>query len=262
MKYFRIGTLNCQNNSNNRNNKKNGVNDNAYFLATHIIDKQYDILGTQELTRPFMKQVDDYLNEYNFYGGYQYGRGVLGTKIPFIRDYNQSNQIVTARKVVSAKTRALPWLPHDLDDLIKGLKKPSISRRIVTVIELEDTYERIYVINTHLDYYLPKVQQRQLNYLLQKVKKYSKYGKVVLMGDFNLQINNPMFRKFEMDLNALGIRRVPVNEKTNSSRFRSKSAIDHIFIPRQWKIASCGTFDTLELEQITDHKAVYVDVII
>ena len=113
MKYFRIGTLNCQNNSNNRNNKKNGTSDTAYLLAQHIIDKKYDILGTQELTRRFMTQVDDYLEEYNFYGGYQYGRGVLGTKIPFLRDYNQSNQIVTARKVVSAKTRALPWIPYN-----------------------------------------------------------------------------------------------------------------------------------------------------
>ena len=261
MKYFRIGTLNCQNNSRNRNNKKNGTSDNAYLLAQHIIDKQYDILGTQELTRPFMKQVDDYLDEYNFYGGYQYGRGVLGTKIPFFKDYNQSNQIVTARKVVSAKTKALPWIPYSLEDLIKGLKKPSISRRIATIIELEDSYNRIYVINTHLDYYLPKVQQRQLNYLIKKVKKYSKYGLVVLMGDFNLQINNPMFRSFEMELNKLGVRRVPVNEKTNSNKFKSKSAIDHIFIPKQWKIVSCGTFDTERLALITDHKAVYVDVI-
>ena len=262
MKYFRIGTLNCQNNSNNRNNKKNGTSDNAYLLAQHIVDKQYDVLGTQELTRPFMRQVDDYLEEYNFYGGYQYGRGVLGTKIPFLKDYNQSNQIVTARKVVSAKTRALPWLPFHLSDLIKGLKKPSISRRIVTMIELEDSYNRLYIINTHLDYYLPRIQQRQLNYLLKKVKKYRKYGLVVLMGDFNLQINNPRFRKFEMDLNALGIRRVPVNEKTNSSKFKSKTAIDHIFIPKEWKIAACGTFDTENLSLITDHKAVYVDVII
>ena len=43
MKYFRIGTLNCQNNSNNRNNKKNGTNDNAYLLAQHIIEHKYDI---------------------------------------------------------------------------------------------------------------------------------------------------------------------------------------------------------------------------
>lgn len=261
MKYFRIGTLNCQNNSNNRNNKKNGTSDTAYLLAQHIIDKKYDILGTQELTRRFMTQVDDYLEEYNFYGGYQYGRGVLGTKIPFLRDYNQSNQIVTARKVVSAKTRALPWIPYNFEDLVKGLKKPSISRRIVTTIELEDNYNRIYIINTHLDYYLPRVQQRQLNYLLKKVKKYTKYGLVVLMGDFNLQITNPMFKDFENKLNDLGIRRVPVTEKTNSGKFKSKTAIDHIFIPKSWKIVSCGTFETKELEQVTDHKAVYVDVI-
>ena len=261
MKYFRIGTLNCQNNSQNRNNKKNSTSDNAYFLANHIIDKRYDILGTQELTRPFMKQVDEYLGEYNFYGGYQYGRGLLGTKIPFFKDYNQSNQIVTTKKVVSSKTKGLPWIPSNFRDLIKGLSKPSISRRIVTIIELEDNYQRLYVLNTHLDYHLQRVQQKQLNFLIKKVKKYSKYGAVIIMGDFNLQINNPIFKKFEMELNALGIRRVPVNEKTNSNKFKSKTAIDHIFIPKAWKIVSCGTFETENLLQVTDHKAVYVDVI-
>ena len=261
MKYFRIGTLNCQNNSENRNNKKNGKDDNAYLLAQHILDKKYDILGTQELTRPFMRQVDDYLEEHDFYGGYQYGMGILG-RIPILRNFNQSNQIVTTKKVLSSKTKGLPWFPKNYEDLIKGLRKKSISRRIATIIELEDDYKRIYVVNTHLDYYLPRVQQRQLNYLLKKVKKYSKAGLVVLMGDFNLQITNPMFKQFEMDLNALGMRRVPVNEKTNASKYKSKMAIDHIFIPKSWQIVSCGIFNTNRLELITDHKAVYVDVII
>jgi Metal-dependent hydrolase len=258
MKYFRIGTLNCQNNSDNRSN----TNNNASILAGHIIEKEYDILGTQELTNGFMKKVDASLKEYDFYGGYQYGRGVLGTKLPVLRDYNQSNQIITQRKVVSASTRALPWIPNNFEDIKKGLKKKAISRRIVTRIELEDNYNRFYIINTHLDYYLPRLQQRQLNYLIKKVRKYAKYGYVVLMGDFNLQITNPMFRNFENELNAIGLRRVPVNEKTNSDRFASKTAVDHIFIPKNWKIAACGTFNTIDLGGITDHKAVYVDVII
>lgn len=262
MKYFRIGTLNCQNSVTNRNNKIYSENDNSDKLAKHIIEKQYDILGTQELTRTFMKQVDEHLKEYSFYGGYQYGRGVLGTKIPIFKDYNQSNQIITQRKVVSTSTRALPWFPWNYEDFIKAFKKKSISRRIVTTIELEDTYNRIYIINTHLDYYLPRLQKRQLKYLYNKVKKYVQYGFVVLMGDFNLQITNPMFREFEDKLNVIGVKRVPVTEKTNSERFSSKTAIDHIFIPKSWKIVSCGTFNTEELMEITDHKAVYVDVII
>lgn len=262
MNYFRIGTLNCQNSIANRNNKIHSEHDNAAILANHIIEKQYDILGTQELTKSFMKQVDEHLKEYNFYGGYQYGRGVLGMRLPIIKEYNQSNQIVTQKKVVSASTRALPWMPHNYEDLKKAFKKRSLSRRIVTKIELEDTYNRYYIINTHLDYYLPRLQKRQLEYLYKKVKKYVKYGYVVLMGDFNLQITNPMFRKFENKLNTIGLRRIPVNGKTNSDKFSSQTAIDHIFIPKSWKIVACGTFENCELDDITDHKAVYVDVII
>lgn len=257
MKYFRIGTLNCQN---SRENRKY-VDEHAALLGRHIITHAYDILGTQELTKKFMKKVNEYLKEYNFYGGYQYGRSI-GTKLPILKDYNQSNQIMTTKKVIKVRTKALPWFPFNYDDLVKGLKKMSISRRIVTIIELEVIDKTVYVINTHLDYYLPRIQRRQLTCLLKLVKKYSKNGLVVLMGDFNLQTSNAMFSEFESSVNALGLRRVPVNEKTNANKFKSKSAIDHIFIPKKWKIASCGIFDTDELNLITDHKAVYVDVII
>ena len=88
-----------------------------------------------------------------------------------------------------------------------------------------------------------------------------KYLTQLFDKSLNLQITNPMFKDFENKLNDLGFRRVPVTEKTNSGKFKSKTAIDHIFIPKAWKIVSCGTFETKELEQVTDHKAVYVDVI-
>jgi len=258
MKYFRIGTLNCQNNADNRGLKQK---ENALALANHIIDKQYDILGTQELTRGFTAQVNEYLEAYTFLGRYQFGSGFFGTKIPIIRDYNESNKILTRNPAEHIRTMALPWIPWGVKDFWRAIRKGSLKRRIVTVVELETIEHYIYIINTHLDYHIHKLQKRQLKYLYKKVKKYAAIGDVVIMGDFNLQITNPMFKDFENKLNELGIRRVNVDEKTNSIDHRSKTAIDHIFIPSYWKIVDSGTFDTLSLSGITDHKAVYVDVV-
>jgi endonuclease/exonuclease/phosphatase family metal-dependent hydrolase len=257
MQHYRIGTLNCQNNADNRE-KKTEVN--ARALANHIIEKQYDILGTQELTKGFMKWVNKYLEIYNFYGGYQFGKGLIG-KLPIIRDYNESAAVVTRKEATNVKTKSLPWFPWNPSDFWKALKKMAIKPRIATVVELEENGKVIYIINTHLDYYIPKLQKKQLDALYEIIKKCTEKGLVSIMGDFNLQITNPMFKEFERKLNGIGIRRVNINAKTNSNKHKTKTAIDHIFIPTAWKIADCGIFETLELEEITDHKALYVDVV-
>ena len=253
---LKIGTLNCQNNTENRQNR----NDRANLLASYILEKKYDILGTQELTMRFTRKVDKYLKEFNFYGDYQYGRGIIGKYFPLIKTFNQGNQIITHMPVESTRTRTLPWIPYSFKELWRALKKPSLERRIVTRIEIETEKQRIYILNTHLDYYTPSVQKRQLNYLLKKIKKYRNYASVVLMGDFNLQITDSLFLNFMKELEKVDIVRVPVNEKTNASRYREEGAIDHIFIPKNFKVISCGTISMEELSNITDHKAVYVEV--
>lgn len=249
---LKIGTLNCQNNEENRQNRDNR----ASLLAEHILEEKYDILGTQELTIKFTKKVNEYLGEYHFYGDYQYGRGIIGTRFPIIKSFNQGNQIITHFPVVSTKTHIMPWFPFSIKDLWKALKKKSIGRRIVTKIEIKLGEEYISILNTHLDYYLPSVQKKQLHYLLKKVKKLSHNGPILLMGDFNMEISNPLFLSFVEKLDSLGFIRVPVDNKTNDARYRAKTAIDHVFIPKNWEILSCGALEV----NITDHKAVYVEV--
>ncbi len=253
---LKIGTLNCQNSKENRTNR----NDRARLLARHILEKRYDILGMQELTLGFSKKVDAYLKNYNFYGDYQYGRGLFGTRVPIIKTYNQGNHVVTKLPALSIATKSLPWLRYSLKEWIRALKKGSVARRIVTRVEIEIEDTRVYIFNTHLDYYTPSLQKRQLAYLLKQIKKYHAYGQVLLMGDFNLETYNPMFVEFTKELEKLDIVRIPVNEKTNAKKYRKKTAIDHIFIPKQYRILECGTLDMENLQYLTDHKAVYAIV--
>ncbi len=253
---LKIATLNCQNNQDNRDNRNNR----ASLLALHILKKKYDILGTQELTMKFTKRLDSYLREYDFYGDYQYGRGIIGTRFPLIKSFNQGNQIVTYLPVSSTSTRALPWLRYTLKEFIRALKKGAIARRIMTKVEIELPKERVTIVNTHLDYYTPSLQKRQLAFLLKKIKKYSRYSSIVLMGDFNLETTNPIFASFIRELENYQLVRVPVEDKTNASKYRQKNAIDHIFLPRSWQVLGSGVISTKELSDLTDHKAVYAVV--
>ncbi len=253
---LKIGTLNCQNNADNRSNRK----DRAHLLAHHILDKKYDILGTQELTIRFTKKVDKYLRVYNFYGDYQYGRGIIGTFTPVLRSFNQGNHVISRIPALSVSTKALPWLRYSWKDFKRAWKKKSIARRIVTRVEMEVEEKRVYIFNTHLDYYTPALQEKQLAYLIKQIRKYRNYGFVVVMGDFNLETTDTIFQNFRKELEKMNIIKVPVNEKTNASKYREKTSIDHIFIPGEWKILECGTISTETLSYLTDHKAVYVVV--
>ena len=251
---LRIGTLNCQNNEENRDMR----NDNAHTLANHITNEKYDILGTQELTINFTNGVSKFLNDYFVYGKFQYGKGILGTKLPLIKDYNQGNQIITRFKCKMSKTFTMPFIPNKFSDIKKALKKGSLTKRMLTVAQVEIDGQNVYILNTHLDYYIYSVQQRQLNYLYNKILKYMKDGYIVLMGDFNLDLEEEIFINFINKLKDIGINRVPMNKKTNASKYSQESAIDHIFISKEFKIIE---YDSIkDLDDITDHKAVYVDV--
>lgn len=253
---LKLGTLNCQNNLDNRLDR----NSNSSILANHILEEDYNVLGTQELTINFTNKLMDNLNGYNIYGSYQYGKGIIGTKLPLIKEYNQSNQIITNMEVIHTNTCIMPWIPRNISDIIKGIKKKSITKRLITNIDILYNDNHIFVFNTHLDYYIKSVQKSQLKYILRKIKRYRKYGDVVLMGDFNLALDNDLFEWFIGELANINIKRVPVDEKTNHKKYSAKSAIDHIFIPSDWNIINCGTISPCDLNDITDHKAVYVEV--
>lgn len=257
MTKIKIGTLNCQNNEDNRLDRNN----HALILANHILEIKYDILGLQELTIPYTEKIKKYLKKYYFYGKYQYGKGIFGTRFPIVKCFNQANKIVTPYHINKTKTYALPWIPYSIKDLMKMLKKRCLTRRTITRIDLTFNQKDIYIFNTHLDYYIPRLQERQLNYLLKKINKYQKKGQVVIMGDFNLHIGDRIFDEFINKLESIDIVRVPVNDKTNSNNYRDTTAIDHIFIPRNWQIVEYGLISD-DLTSITDHKAIIVEVII
>jgi endonuclease/exonuclease/phosphatase family metal-dependent hydrolase len=256
---LKIGTLNLRNDEINRKGglRSDGEN-NAEIIANLIEEENFDILGTQELTRKYKKEIKKYLKTYKFYGGYRYGSNLISKNIKLINDYNENNNIITKCKVKYKKTKLLPFIPFNIKELINGLKKKKIFPRIVTILLIENKDNKIIcTINTHLDFKIPSLQEKQLKKLKKIIKKYINKYPVILTGDFNMEISSDNFNNFIEELKLLGLKRVEINEKTNAKKFKTKTAIDHVFIPNNFKVINKGT---KTINNVTDHKEVFVEV--
>lgn len=257
MDVIKIASLNCHNTK--KDNKKS-LNRKATMLSNHIKENDYDILATQELTGSIVSRINQNLKEYKMYGKYRFGNNILTKHIQILKQFNENNNIITKYKVIYQITKRLPWIPRKLKDLLLAIKKRTIMPRIVTLTIIKINDKKICAISTHLDYKVEEIQIRQLRYLEKLIRKYNDKYDIVLMGDFNMETTKSYFKEFIDYLNGFDIIRVPIDEKTNASRFRTKDAIDHIFIPNKWEVIEYGTKDDQLVDGITDHKEVYVKV--
>lgn len=256
---LKIGTINLKNDEINRRDGLRLDGENNYEITlNHILEENFDILGTQELTRNFSTYLDFNLDNYVIYGKYRFGNNNIVRKIKLVRRFNESTAIITKYKVIKKYTKHLPFIPIKIKDFIKMFKDKKLCvPRIATIVILKANDQDICVINTHLDYRFKSVQIRELNVLRRLIRKYIKRYKIVLTGDFNMDISSEHFRDFINDLDKLGIKRVEVNDKTNALKYRSKTAIDHIFIPSNYEVLEKGIND---LGEVTDHKEIYARV--
>lgn len=263
MNTIKIGTLNVQNNKINRTGgiTIDGI-DNVQLLVQHINNNGYYFIGVQELTRIFSERFIDNSATYKLYGNYRYGSSNLVKNIKVLDSFNESNAIVTSKQVVNSKTSLLPWFPFKPHDLIDALKHGSIMPRIISLAEInDDNLGTLYALNTHLDYQVKSVQIKQLKRIFNLIKHLtdSRYP-IVLTGDFNMEIGTTHFDEFIENLQSLGLKRVPVNAKTNATKYPNQTAIDHVFVPNTWIIENAGLIEDDLLNNITDHKGVFADV--
>lgn len=231
-----ISTFNIQ-------NKYNDINFYSGYVEEliNLIDNYHiDIMGVQELTRKYKNKLINIIDSnYKVIGKYRYTW--LGNIIPYVKKYNESNSIITNKKVIRYKTKYLPFFP-------------SIPR-IVTIIDILLNNKKIRVINTHLDNKSKTAKYKQLN----SIKKILKESNIesILMGDFNITINNEVFMKFINELKDIGYKRVDANFSTHKI---NKYPIDHIFIPSKWEV---NKIEILKIDsKISDHKPIIIDVTI
>lgn len=223
-----ICTFNIQNDFNDYNISKKDK------IINLLKNNHIDIYNLQEVYTKIDKDLTKSLKKisYNIYGAYRF-------LIP--NRYNERTPIITNKKVLSNRTYHLPFLP-------------SIIKRIITKVEIEDQGRVISVYNTHLNFKYESLKERQLKKILKILKKDS--NPIILTGDFNLKTNKEIFNNFVDELKKMGIEHIDVSDKTlKISKYHR--AIDHIFISDTFKLISKKRITDLNT---SDHYPVLIEV--
>lgn len=258
---MKVMSINCQNNKTNRNG---GADISGYdytsMLSNHILDYEYDIVGTQEMSPKYTEKLEQKLDNYKLSGSYRNDFKILKKIFPKVQELRENDKIILKGKIINEKTIKLPWIPYNPFELFKSIKRKSLMRRIASGVLLEtEELGKVYILNTHLDYAIKSVQKRQLRRIYHHLAIKQINYPIIITGDFNLEVGNEIFDKFIGQLSKINIKRVPINDKTNALKYNNKSAIDHIFISNYFDIIDYGIVSDDNLFEITDHKAIFVE---
>lgn len=252
MDSLKIGTFNAKDGITNRNGglRSDGTN-NADLVANIVKENEFDLLGTQELTVRYVNELSLRLTNYKLYGNYRYGN-ILKTM-----PYNESNLIVTNRNILKSETVWLPWIASNFSDFKTSIARMSIMPRIATIVILEvDRHKKVCMINTHLDYEVPSIQVKQLNAIKNLILKYAQKYDIVLTGDFNMELDNQRFHSFVNDVKDK-IKHIDIKSSTWHGKNGEETTIDHIFVPKNWKVEDAGKIDSMGT---SDHDLAFVNV--
>ena len=208
----------------------------SYEIYQYLTKNNIDILGLQEVF--YMCSRD--LKKLTKLSYFMKGKYRFFLKIIHLTS-NEKTPIISKHKVVSHKTYHLPYRPSPL-------------KRVLTNMVIDYNGKLISVYNTHLESELDIVKQKQLDMILNIIKNDSLPK--ILMGDFNLRNDHTLLKGFVDKLHSLGIKRVPVEEKTFKAAKINKS-IDHIFISNDFEI---NNFEVIKTMNISDHYPILVDL--
>lgn len=214
-----ISTFNIQNNFNNYNIEK------TKEIIEYLKANKIDILNLQEVFTTCEKDLQNELNKFKFsiYGTYRYRLKLL-TKV------NEKTPIITNKKVLETETFYLPHFPAFL-------------KRVITkVVVTDEKLNKITIFNTHLDFQYDKVKRKQLQKIINIIKKEN--NPIILTGDFNLKDNNQIFKDFVNNLAKLGIIHLNIKGKT-LKQSKYNRAIDHIFYSKEFKLVDAKIITTL-----------------
>lgn len=220
-----------------QNDYRKYTKDKSLEILKFLKKEKLDVFNLQEVYSKIDKDLKNNLfnTKYSINGKYRFLLKVI------LNRFNEKNPIITNKKVLSTKTYHLPVFP-------------SITKRIMTKVEIDLDGEIISIYNTHLDYKYISVRKRELKRIINIIKNDS--NPIILTGDFNLKTNNIYFKEFIKDMKSIGIKHIDVGEKTlKISKYHR--AIDHIFISDKFKLKSKRLITNLD---ISDHYPIIIRV--
>ncbi len=213
----------------------------------YLRDKKPDIIGFQELNDKSLKIYTKNLSNYNVVG-----EG--SSKNVLFREYT-SIFVDKKYNIISSKTFSLT----SKIDKIGYKEKEDNLPRICVLCHIRDKNKKILVVNTHIDNTDSKNKYKQLLILENIInKEIMEDEKLILMGDFNMSLNNKKIPLFIERNNFLD----PFKDYLGGS-FPSRPEmrmIDHIFLRGFKCIDSLVDIKSNDNGFISDHNPIMCQV--
>ena len=230
-----------------RNNKKTTSN------IIDIIEKnRIDVLCLQEIPRSLARCFKRNMIEYSVNGDSRYH--YIFKLLPF----NEKIPIITKNEVLFTKTIRYNNKINNVYEFFKYLFHIPIFSRIATIaiIKVNDEKE-LCIINTHLDYKLKIMQEKQLNHLIEIINEYKEKYDIVLTGDFNMDESDEHFIRFINMIKSSGLNKTSINGYTWKGKNNKERTLDYIFVSSGLKLKNCGL---IKSNNLSDHEIVYVNI--
>lgn len=221
---FIIATFNVQNEYKKRNQD---YNNKVKKIVKYIYDNNIDCIALQEVTPKYSDTLRKLINkEYNIYGNYRFKKNKLVERL------NESVKVATKYKIKNYNTMYLS----------KFLFFP----RIITTLETDE----FLFVNVHLEFWSSYFRNKELNNLYNYINL-NKEKNIILVGDFNVEINDSHFLNFIDRLSKININLVDNKENTHKEKI-----IDYIFVSDKYEILDI--YVEKKLKQISDHSPLIV----
>ena len=214
-----------------------------YKKAVDLIkEEKADIVGLQEITRKSKRFIEKNFPDYYIIGESRHSK----------RLSNEYNLLMINKKynLISYKTYSLSDNIHKLGTMTKDDNYP----RICVVAHIKDKNNSFMIVNTHLDNSDTNNKKRLLNIYKNIVKDELQENEyVILVGDYNMTIDNKNLLEFSKDYND-PFRNYEIGSYPDRPDMK---ALDHIFLDKRLSF-SCDRIHTDSNDSgfISDHNPV------
>ena len=250
---IKVMSFNIRYNSVWENDGDNKWDNRKEAVVAMLMEERPAAIGLQEALIDQLEYLDKNLEGYKRVG---VGRDDGKAKGEFMAVYYDTKQL----ELMSEETK---WLSETPDEPSRGWD--AACNRTVTVTRLRDmgSGQEFCYLNTHLDHVGKKAREESTMLLAELVRNEGEEMPVIVGGDMNSTIEDPIFRSLEEC--GLKSAREMAEESSDAITYNGfgkseGSVIDHFFV-RGMKVFRFKTLDgDYGVKYVSDHYAVVVEV--
>lgn len=221
------------------------------YIATWINQNNLDILGTQEGLIEKLDLLKKDLTQYE----------VVGQARSDDKNVGEYSALFINKKRYEVLKSGNFWLSKTPD--VPGSRNwDSRYPRLCTWVELKDkkNNSKLFVFNTHYDHWGSYSRKQSTKIILDRVKKIAAHEKVIIMGDFNVEIGSSAIKSYlEYFLDTQDSSQSKPKGQPRSFFY---GTIDHIFLSPQMVTCSYEIMEpkSSDHKQLSDHLPVVVEI--